>query len=301
MSEIDGFAVFAVAVRALGYAAGLSAAGSALFLAAFGSRRFQASGAAMDGAMRATRRLGILAGVAALTMLALGIGARAGRLSGLGFGGMTDGVMIDVVLDGPVGTAAWMRLTGLAAIVAGLAWRRRPGLLVAVAGALALAASYTMAGHATTRPWLPPVVALHVLAAAFWFGALAPLATATRTFVPADAAHLLEAFGRVAVGVVGMLVAAGAVTALALLGGPAGLFGTPYGWLLLGKLAAVAGLFGLAAMNKLALVPSLSRGDAAAAGRLVRSIRLEAAAILIILAVTATLTSTASPPTTEGA
>ena len=63
---------------------------------------------------------------------------------------------------------------------------------------------------------------------------------------------------------------------------------------LLGVLVT-AHLLGLAARNRLRLTPALLAGDAGAGVRLRRSIGLEFAAVLAILATTATLTTIASP------
>ena len=70
---------------------------------------------------------------------------------------------------------------------------------------------------------------------------------------------------------------------------------TTYGRLLAVKLAVYLLLLGLAAFNRLRLAPALLAGDAGAGVRLRRSIGLEFAAVLIILATTAILTTIASP------
>ena len=59
----------------------------------------------------------------------------------------------------------------------------------------------------------------------------------------------------------------------------------------------VAGLIGLAALNKLRFVPQLLAGDPRAAAHLAASIRVEWAMIAVILAITAVLTTTLTLPT----
>ena len=80
-----------------------------------------------------------------------------------------------------------------------------------------------------------------------------------------------------------------------LTGNPLDALASPYGALFAVKLALFASLLGLAAFNKLRLVPALRAGDAVAAARLRRSIGLEFAVVLAILVTTATLTTIASP------
>jgi copper transport protein len=64
---------------------------------------------------------------------------------------------------------------------------------------------------------------------------------------------------------------------------------------LLIKLVLVAGLLGLAALNRLRLTPALVRGDKGAAARLGRSILAETGLVMAILVATATLGTTPPP------
>lgn len=300
MTEIGGFTVLEILVRTLGYAGGLLAVGSALFLILYGGRRFPRS--APDAARRVMRRAvwagGVAAAVAILATLA-SVGVRAGRLSGMGIEGMGDPMILGIVLDGPVGLAVAIRLAALVAVAASLlAIRSVVGRALAALAALTYAASYAFAGHATEEPagLLAIVLTMHLVAVAFWIGAFVPLADASRRLAAPDAAALLEAFGRAAVVGVGILVAAGATFAYVLLETPAGLLASAYGRILMVKLAIVTALLALAALNKFALVPALEAGDERARTRLVRSIRLEAVAVVAILTTTAVLTAVATPP-----
>jgi putative copper export protein len=81
-----------------------------------------------------------------------------------------------------------------------------------------------------------------------------------------------------------------------LLGGFAELWRSSYGRCIALKLAFVAGLLSLAAFNKLRLTPRLRAGDAGAGRSLRTSIRLEMLLGVMVLAVTATLTTVAGPP-----
>ena len=301
MSGIDGFTAFSILVRALGYAGGLLAVGSGLFLVVFGGRPLASSDpAAVRRTLRQTAFIGWIAAAIAVVATAIGVGVRAGRLSGLDALGMADETMLQIVWEGPVGTAATIRLVGLAAVVSGLFFFRSAigrKLLVVVGGVL-FAYSHAFVGHATEDPqWLLSVViTVHLIAAAFWIGAFAPLAMIARRGALDDAASLLDAFGRTAVWVVAVLVAAGATFAVVLLQTPSGLIGSAYGRILMVKLVLVALLLALAAVNKFRLVPALASGDNAVRTSLVASIRLEAIIAALILLATAVLTSIATPP-----
>jgi copper transport protein len=81
---------------------------------------------------------------------------------------------------------------------------------------------------------------------------------------------------------------------------PEALVTTDYGRLLLLKLGLVAGLLGLAALNRFRLTPALVRGDTGAAGRLGSSILAETGLVVAILLATAAL-GTTPPPRALGA
>ena len=82
-----------------------------------------------------------------------------------------------------------------------------------------------------------------------------------------------------------------------LVGSVSALFGTGYGLSLLAKLAAVALLLALAALNKVRLVPALQRGDPGVGTQLSKSISLEWLCVGVILFATAIFTSVLTVPT----
>ncbi|UWQ22088.1 copper resistance D family protein [Jannaschia sp. W003] len=286
LAPLDALTVLAVAAKAAGYAAALLAAGGAIFLALF--READAL------VLRLARRVAVAAALAGLAVLALRFGIRAARISGLGLDGATDPVMLGFVWQSPLGAAAVWRASGEIAILAVLL----PGLvgrIVPLLGALAVAVSYAQVGHTLGEPrWaLATLLVLHLLAASYWVGALAPLRRAA--LAPGGAA-LLHRFGILAAGLVALLVVAGTGLAWLLSGSPLALVGTAYGWGLLAKVAVVAGLLGLAALNKLRLVPALQQGRPSAARALRRSIAWEGAAVTLILVATAAITTATVPP-----
>lgn len=282
--SLDGESLAAILLKAAETGAALVAAGSALFLLTF-----RAEAEAL-GLARAVRRLAAGAALAALLLLGARFGLDAARLGGEGWASATDAMLLGIVADGPRGEAALWRGLGLAALVP-LAVGASP---VLGAAALAVAASFALVGHAAGAPgWVPSaLVAAHVLAAAFWIGALWPLRAAARP----EGAALLARFGRLAAWGVGALVLAGLGLIRAFAGSVEALLASPWAWVLAGKLVVVAGLLALAARNKLKLVPALEAGEAGAAARLRRSITLEMVAVVAILLATAALTTVVSPP-----
>ncbi len=286
LAAIDGVVVLAILAKALGYGAALLAMGGVLFIVLF-SKRADAS------VLRLARHLAVGAALLGLAVLVLRFGIRAARISGMGFEAATDPMMLGFVWDSPLGTAAVWRAVGELAILTILlprAWQ-----WIALAGSLAIAISFALVGHSLGEPRAPlaALLVLHLLAAAFWVGALLPLRKAALT---PNGADLLHHFGNVAAYGVAVLIVAGAALAWLLSGSVAALFGTAYGLVLLVKVVIVSALLGLAALNKLRFVPALRAEKRGAEIALRRSISMEMLAVVLILFTTATLTSVTTPP-----
>lgn len=286
LAPIDGLVVLAILAKAIGYSAALLAMGGVLFAFAF-AKRAEAS------VLRLAKQLAVGAALVGLTVLVVRFGIRAARISGMGLEGATDPVMLGFVWESPLGTAAIWRGMGELAILAILV--PRIGQWIALAGTVAVAISYAQVGHALGEPraFLTVLLVLHLLAAAFWVGALVPL---RRAAFGTDGAVLLHYFGNVAAFGVAVLILAGTSLAWFLSGSVAALFGTAYGLGLFLKVAIVAMLLGFAAFNKLRLVPGLRAEIPGAAHALRRSISIEMLAVVLILLATATLTSVTTPP-----
>ncbi|PXW57905.1 copper resistance CopC/CopD family protein [Chelatococcus asaccharovorans] len=158
-------------------------------------------------------------------------------------------------------------------------------LLAFLGVGMALAAS----GHASAAQpqWLTrPAVFLHATGIAFWAGSLIPLVAAFAARKP-DAVLALRRFANAIPFAVLPLVAAGMVLALIQLGGPAALWSTAYGQVLMAKLLLLVILFCLAAYNRFWLTKPTEQGDPVATRQLVRSIRIELAIVVTIFAVAA--------------
>lgn len=263
----------------------VGAAGGGLFalLVAAPRRRFWLSVAALAG------------GASALLM----IGVEGALLTGTGPAGLLDPALWRVGMDSTRGTAS---LVALAAMIL-LAWGT-PARRVFWGGGAGLAIlSFALTGHAASAPppWLAaPMVALHLLAVAFWLGALLPLAV--RLADEPRPATLVARFSGLAGWAIVLLLASGLALAILQVERPAALIETDYGRLLLAKLAVVAAMLALGALNRWRLLPALRRnlpGAASrAASRLGRSVRVEILLGLAVLGLAAML-GTTPPPRTD--
>ena len=286
LAPIDGWAITAIIAKAVGYGAALLAMGGPLFVLVFRS--------SSNDVRQLARKVAVIAALIGLAVLALRFGIRAARISGMGLSGAVDPMMLGFVWDSPLGAAAIWRGAGELLVVA-LLIRGIVGLSAGLIGALLIAVSYTFVGHSLGDPrWLlASLLTLHLLAAAFWIGALLPLRHAVGQ---PEGARLLHRFGNVASLTVALLVVVGLIFAWLMTGSFSNLLSTAYGKTLLAKLGVVSGLMALAALNKWRFVPALASGTPAAVRHLRRSIQIEAIAVLLILLATATLTSITTPP-----
>ncbi len=286
LAPIDGWAIAAIIAKAVGYGVALLAIGGPLFILVFRS--------SSNDVRQLARKVAVIAALIGLAVLALRFGIRAARISGMGLSGAVDPMMLGFVWDSPLGAAAIWRGVGELLVVA-LLIRGIVGLSAGLIGALLIAVSYTFVGHSLGDPrWLlASLLTLHLLAAAFWIGALLPLRHAVGQ---PEGARLLHRFGNVASFTVALLVVFGLIFAWLMTGSFSNLLSTAYGWTLLVKLGVVSGLMAWAALNKWRFVPALASGTPAAVPHLRRSIQIEAIAVLLILLATATLTSITTPP-----
>jgi copper resistance protein D len=283
--------VSSAAVRALAFIAQFQAAGAAFFLLLFA----RAGAVPVTAVARLARRSASAGLVLVLTHQLLD----AARMSGE-FSGLLDPSMQQLALDSSTTVANATRVVGLMLIVHGMRRAERGGQGAsrsAAAGGLIVCAAFLIVGHTSIhllRWLLAPLLLLHLVVVAGWFGALLPLCSTVRHASAAQAAAVVEAFSRLATRVVPLIFVAGAIIAFTLLPGIAALRAS-YGQLLLAKVAGFALLMLLAALNKWRLTPALARGDATAARALTRSMWLEWLIIAAVLSVTAALTTFYSP------
>lgn len=287
--EINGWDVAVVFAKAAMYAATLVAAGSIFFLAYCNTLLRESQRTVIR------RLIGILIGVAALLSVCR-IALISGSMSG-DVAGMFDNSFARMVLGAGEGRATGARIIGLS--LALLALSTNPVLRgPAILGGIIAATSFAWIGHVhALTPNIAPslLLCLHLLCAAFWLGALPPLWVIVVGGNGPQIAAAAARFGKLALRVVALLLAAG-VSLLLILISPAQLLASDYGRLMSIKLLAVAVLLGLAAWNKLHLTPRLLGRQARAAVLFRRALAAEISVGAFILMITAAFTSLTGPP-----
>jgi copper transport protein len=210
--------------------------------------------------------------------------------------------LLNLPLGGIVTSAPWASALAtslgpsllIAIVVMAIAWFawQSPSILMtwvlttlAIVGVgLSLAAS----GHAATASpqWLTrPSLFLHGISAAYWIGALAPLAAMAYRRND-DLPRALKQFSAIAVPLVALLVLSGLVLSVIQLGSVRALIDTQYGIILSIKLALVILLLGLAALNRFLLTARVT-ADYENTRPLLRSMLMECVLVVGILAVVA--------------
>lgn len=278
----------AIALRALSFVAVLQAAGVPLFLWLYG-----------DELPRARRPIESLALWSAVVGLALTLAqqlAAPARLTGT-LDSIFDPSLQALVLASDAGAATAVRVLGLAMIALGIASKTRAGQAAAVIGGTLIAASFALMGHTADddQRWLlAPLLIVHLIVVAFWFGALGPFALAANLEPTPTNAVVVERFSTLAAWLVPVIFAAGLAMSLALLPNLASLL-APYGLLLSAKAAGFAALMGLATLNKWRFGPMIRAGHQPALFAFRRSVLTEWLVIAAVLITTAVMTGAFAP------
>jgi copper transport protein len=282
------WAAAGVVARAVWYGSLLLAAGLALFLGVL-----PVPTDLRPPLRQALAWLAVLGLAACLAML----GATGGTL----YGGRPDALLHAepwrIALGSPVAVSVAAAVPGLAVLAVAARRASRHERLALLVGALLVAASFALSGHAATSgpAWITrPALMLHALGAAYWMGGFAPLLVALRRLPRENTLVLLRAFSAGAVVAVACLLLAGVVLAALQVRTPGALVTTDYGRLLLLKLALVVLLLVLGALNRLVLTPALERRAQAIAG-LRRTIGADLALAAGVVALTAGLGSVPPP------
>ncbi len=108
------------------------------------------------------------------------------------------------------------------------------------------------------------------------------------------ASALMLRFSTIAAASLAAVGAAGVVLAWAILDSPGELFGTPWGRMLIAKLAVVGAAASFGAYHHFVLIPRLRRGDSAASDLVRRTVRAEAVILMLVVAATAVLVGAGS-------
>ncbi len=280
--------VLSYVLRALGFIALFQAAGGAFFASLFPQ--------VMPHVRERLRHLALSAAIVAMACFALQQSLEAGRFVGE-VSGVLQWDLLVLAWNSPSGLGQVLRLSGLLLIVIGFRTNTAPGAWTASCGAALALLAFLASGHTSVDPWRPllaPLLAVHVLVAAFWFGSLMPLLLVSRHEVADSAAAILARFSVLAGWSVPLILIAGLAIVLALAPDLSVLQRT-YGQLVLLKLAVFLVLLLLATYNRWRLVPWISQGRPQALIALRRSITVEVALIAGVLAVTAALTLFFSP------
>ena len=280
-----------IGLRALSFIALFQAAGCVLFLWLFRPQ--------LQTTEQSLARLAYVAtlGAIALTLAHHFLGPA--RMMG-SFGGVFDLSLQTLLLDSSAGSARVLRIGGLILIAFGLRTNTTSDHKLTMLGVAAALGSFALMGHTTThepRLLLTPLLLVHVVIIAFWFGSLLPLIHVTESEAPAVSGDLLNRFSKLASWSVPLILVAGATIWYVLLPGFAGLatFTTPYSKIVIAKVAGFAILLGLAALNKWRYVPGVRAGDAASLIALRRCIAREWSLMALIFILTAFLTGLFSP------
>jgi putative copper export protein len=283
----------AIAVRALALICLYQAAGAAFFVALF--KRHSPL------VLERVCRLGALTAVIGIVLVLLLPPLDAARMAG-DFAGARDAALLRLALRSSRGDAHGWQLAGLTLVAVGLWFHRANGvavwtLSIAVTGAALAAVALTLTGHTSVNPmraWLAPLLAVHLLVAAFWFGALWPLWLIVKHETAAVAGAVLRRFSQIAIWLVPGLALAGLGMGFLLIDSWS-VFTRAYGLILIAKATVFSLLLLLAALNRWRFTPALAPAPAAARGALRRSIVAEYLLIAGVLAMTAVLTSLYSP------
>jgi len=280
-----------VLIKAVTYAATFVLAGGVIFLHFCHDLISESNQFQIRIRLRVSLVLGLFASTVRVFVLAGSMGDS--------IAAMWDASLVQMIARTGEGTATGFRLLGFLLTASALFSRRRPGY-AALIGAMLAATSFAWVGHAkASAPNLLPTLLLsvHLLGVAFWLGALVPLYSITRNANLENVAAVATRFGRIAPFLVAALITAGAIVLWILVAGESEIRVSGYARAFLVKLGLVVLLLGFAALNKMDLSPRLRSGASKAVGRLRQSIVAEIALALLVLVVTATLTTLLGPST----
>lgn len=314
-----------VAVRAVHYGATLVMFGELCF-ALIAARRLRARPEIGDPsvgsgiAARRFRRVMVAAWICTVASGACWLALVSIQLSGRAPGEALAPSALAAVLGSTVFGRAWSLRAALALALAAILLAparrdldRRWLPMVTVACAAGLLAGLAWGGHANAEVDAASILhhaadAFHLLAAGVWVGGLLPLAALLRqlgsspsAFALGRCAAIVARFGNWAAVSVAVLVLTGLANAYYLVPGPRALLQTPYGNLLLIKLAVFVAMLAIAAVNRTRLTTALhAEGDAAAARaaaatRLRRNVWIEQALGAVVVLLVAALGVTPPP------
>ena len=260
----------------------------------------QANAGLVENAIPGVRRVAM---TAASVLLVFGIFRLAAQSYAMhGSGQSVFGMMMPMITGTSWGAGWLMQMAGSALVVAGLGRRANAGWNMATAGALVVAFSPALSGHAASAPHFTGLAVasdgLHVIGAGGWLGSLFLVVAVG---VPAAmrleeddrnaaVANLVNAFSPTALLFAGIAATTGVFAAWLHIGSIRGLYETSYGQRLLLKLAILSVVAATGAYNWLRVRPNLGNPDGTR--RLNLTARSELLVAVLVIAVTAVLVAT---------
>jgi copper resistance protein D len=266
-----------------------------------------------------TRRFLIPALLLGLVATSLYFLVQIGSVNQTGIAGMFDPLIGSILVDTEIGSALRWRLAGFMLALLSLVPVNFPGVplqqrdvqvffvVTALVAAACFVLSVSVQGHSSAVSALAQaLVALHLLAVGCWVGALYPLYLAVAAGSEAhdnrqQLADMLQQFGRCAWVMLAVMLFTGVSLFWQLTGGFSTLLSSLYGQLFSAKVLVVACMMALGANHKFRWVPRLRMAAEQTVNNttlpvlLARSIRVEIALALVVLLITASMTSITGP------
>lgn len=228
----------------------------------------------------------------------LGFFVLIGSFANTGLSGMWDSNYINILVNTPTGHIHIIRSVSFALLLLFMLVKLSKGTIQIskVEGTIftilliPIVFSFSQLGHVTNLPLFAQfLLSIHVLVMSLWMGSLFPLWRTTKKITGLPLKDRMHLFGRIAVFVVGILLACGASIALLLIKDFNTLLNTPYGHGFIIKIAFVLSILLLAAFNKWYFTPRLQ--DPKFARQLGYAILFEMSLGLMILLTTGYITT----------
>ena len=280
--------VVIVGLRALSFVAIFEATGGALFLCLF-ARHLDASLEAIRTLARSTALAAMLLSVAYYVLIPARMAGR--------FGATFDPGLEALLSESNVGAAHAVRLVGLGLLTVSLDEQTRFKLAGSLIGVGLTLLSFALTGHTTIHAWrwvLAPLLLVHLVVAAFWFGALWPLALVASRESIQRTGNVVTRFSTLAVRTVPLIMICGVAMAVLFIRSFDELV-TGYGAIIVLKTIVYAALIGLAALNRRRFGPAIVAARHAALPGFKRVVKVEWALIACILIATALMTELFAP------
>lgn len=213
------------------------------------------------------------------------------------FEGFFDFKIQKMIFQSHLGVSKIMALMGLVSIAIALKLKQYSQLIVGMIGITLVAVSFTYTGHTAENPFrfiLSPLLILHIVVVAFWFGSLIPLYIIVKYEDSIVSGGIVESYSKKATLLVPLIFIAGLIIGLVLMKG-ANFFDHTYGLIVLLKIVLFSALMLIAALNKWRLGPALLANVPAASRNLRIALTVEFLVVCAVVLTTAILTGYYSP------